>query len=119
MLPKILRLLWLTVRLQVRRAGEQEPRRRCEHLLDEGRIRERIRMRTDRDVVALAYEVDKPVRCMRDDVDLRVPDEEARYDLADRELHGRHARRAAYGSGGFAQPMADRAFGQLAHAYRK
>jgi len=60
-------------------------------------------MRPDRDVVALADQVDELVRRVRNDGHLGVLGEEARHDLADRELHRRDARCAPDRPARFAQ----------------
>src|SRR3974390_2039571 len=63
-------------------------------------------MRSDRDIVILGYDVDILIGCMRDDIDLRIADEKIRDDIAHCELHRRHGRRAANGTGRFTKPMA-------------
>ena len=65
-------------------------------------------MSSDCDIVVLADDVDILVGRMRDDIDLGIADEKVRHDIAHRELHGGHGRRATHGAGRFIEPMADR-----------
>lgn len=78
-------------------------------------------MGSDRDVVILADDIDVPVGCMCDDIDLRIAEEKVRHDIAHRELHGGHCRGAAHRAGRFSQPMANgalRQFGVVQHHHR-
>jgi len=59
------------------------------------------------------YDIDVPVDCMGDDIDLRVGNEKIRQDLAHRELHGGHARRAANRAHRFGQAMPNCVFGEF------
>src|SRR5580704_15048067 len=78
-------------------------------------------MRPDRDIVVLADDVDVLVSRMRDDVDPGMADKKIRDHLAQRELHGGHARCEAHGADRFTQPMPYRGlrlFGLLQHLRR-
>ena len=70
-------------------------------------------MGSDRDVVILADDIDVPVGCMCDDVDLWVKHEEVRQDIAHRELHRGHRRRAAHRTDRFSEPTADGVLGEF------
>ena len=70
-------------------------------------------MDSDCDVVILADDIDVPVGCMRDDIDLRIANEKVRQDVAYRELHRGHGRRAAHRARRFSQPMPNGAFGKF------
>jgi hypothetical protein len=57
---------------------------------------------------------------MGDDIDLRMANEKVRRDVAYRELHRGHGRRAAHCARRFTQPMPNGAFGEfgITHHYR-
>jgi hypothetical protein len=58
--------------------------------------------------VILTDDVDVPVGCMRDDIDLRIANEKVRQDVAHRELHRGHGRRAVLSITAFApSPLAE------------
>src|SRR5215471_11052093 len=69
--------------------------------------------------VVLADDVDILVGRMRDNIDLGVPDEKVRHDVAHRELHGCDCRGAADGTGRFTQAMADDGLSQLGLAQHR
>src|SRR6516165_6139822 len=110
-LLKLPRGLRCVVRVDIRRSCKQKPGCWRQRPLDEGRVRERIRMRPDRDVIVLADDVDGLVRCMRDHVHLRKPEQEICYDVTHRKLHRRNTGGASHGAGWFAQSMADGCLG--------
>src|SRR5260370_30888591 len=64
---KIVRRLRCFVCIEICRAREQEPGREHQRTLDQGRIREWVRMSSDRDIVVLADDVAILVRRSRNE----------------------------------------------------
>lgn len=78
-------------------------------------------MRSNGDIVVLANNIHGLIRCMSDDVDLGVSDEEIRNHFAHGELRGRDARGEPHRAGGLSQSMTNCGlglFGLLQHRDR-